>query len=318
MPSSNKPPGREPQENPNANTGDTRARRISQDDAGAPALSSIEPGAARWISSLIRVASTHASMSHILDVMDRLEQRPYKTNVVMLGPPGTGKDGLARALHNLMAPGTPLVRLDVSGLSEAEAAEALCGAGRTPGAAEQADGGYLLIEELASLPIRAQGDLLRLLKSGKIQRIDATAPAKNRVQVNAIAISDRNLVNDIAAGRLRHDLYYRLARLVLTLPPLRERLDDVAAAAIWMGNRILRNAALPLVLRGSEDYASSTEDERRRSIELSREALFALRKHDWPGNFRELEAVMERALLMYRSGTRLTADAVDLALAGTI
>jgi two-component system, NtrC family, response regulator HupR/HoxA len=257
-------------------------------------------------------------MSQVLDVMDRLEQRPYKTNVVLLGPPGTGKDGLARALHGLMAPGTPLVRLDVSGLSESEAAEVLCGAGRTPGAAEQADGGYLLIEELASLPIRAQGDLLRLLKAGKIQRVDASAPAKNRVQVNAIAISDRNLGNEVAAGRLRHDLYYRLARIVLSLPPLRERIDDVAAAAIWMGNRILRNAAIPLVLRGTEDFTSSTEQERLRSIELSKEALSALRKHDWPGNFRELEAVMERALLLYRSGTRLDAEAVDSALSVTI
>jgi DNA-binding NtrC family response regulator len=276
-------------------------------------LRAVHPSAARWIGALIRMTAPHPAMTTILDVVEQLQDRPYRTNFVLLGEPGTGKEGLARALHHLTCPGGPLVRLDVTGFSDEDALAALCGAGKDPGAARRADGGTMLIEEAAGLGPRTQAALIRLLKSGRIDSppgdddLDA-GPAKLRV--HAIAISDRDLGAEVRAGRFRHDLYWRLARITLTLPPLRERAQDIGPSAVWMGNRILRAAGLNLELMLSEDYERAGGDERRRAIELPAESIAALEQHDWPGNFRELEAVLERALLLHRVGNRLDADAI--------
>src|SRR5262245_41596208 len=130
-------------------------------------LRALDPAAARWIGALIRVSSPHPAMTRILDVIERLQDRPFRTNFLLLGEPGTGKEGLARALHELVTPRGPLVRYDVCGFPEEAALEALCGAGKNPGAAEAAHGGTLLIEDAASLPPRVQEALLRLLKAGR-------------------------------------------------------------------------------------------------------------------------------------------------------
>jgi transcriptional regulator with PAS, ATPase and Fis domain len=134
--------------------------------------------------------------------------------------------------------------------------------------------------------------------------------------VNAIAMSDHDLPREVAAGRFRHDLYWRLARIVLTLPPLRERLVDLGPATVWMGNRILRAAGQSFDLVLAEDWERLGAAERERAIELPDEAIAALAGHDWPGNFRELEAVLERALLLHRTGRALDADAIARARAG--
>jgi len=128
-----------------------------------------------------------------------------------------------------------------------------------------------------------------------------------------VAASDRNLAVEVAEGRLRHDLYHRLARVVLWLPPLRERVEDIAASTVWMGNRILRAAGFPLEVLGPEEYARTTESERERAITFDEEAVRALQRHSWPGNFRELESVLERALLLYRRG--MTVGAAEIAAA---
>jgi DNA-binding NtrC family response regulator len=271
--------------------------------------------AAPWIGALIRVSSPHPAMSHILDVIERLQDRPFRTNFLLLGEPGTGKDGLARALHQLVAPGGPLVRLDVGGFPEEAALEALCGLGARSGAAEQADRGTLLIEELLGLPARVQEALLRVLKSGRCRRLGRSKDLPRRLTINAVALSDGEVERAVAEGRLRHDLYHRLARIVLWLPPLRERPDDIAPAAVWMGNRILSAARVPLDLRTSEDLRSASDDERRRAIELEPAAVEALRAHLWPGNFRELETIMERALLLYRQTSHIGAPEIHAALA---
>lgn len=270
--------------------------------------------AGRWIGALIRISSHHPAMTRILDVIERLQDRPFRTNFLLLGEPGTGKDGLARALHELVAPGGPLVRLDVGGFPEEAALEALSGSGTRRGAAEQADRGTLLIEELVGLPPRAQEALLRLLKAGRSRRVGQSKDVVRKLTVNVIALSDADVERAVAEGRLRHDLYHRLARVVLWLPPLRERPDDITAAAVWMGNRILSSARVPLDLRTSEDLRRASPEERRRAIELAPDALEALRAHLWPGNFRELEAVMERALLLYRRGSSVGADEIHAAL----
>jgi two-component system response regulator HydG len=283
--------------------------------AASTGLGAMHPAAARWIGALIRMTSPHPALTAILDVVARMQDQPYRTSFVLLGEPGTGKEGLARALHHLSCPEGPLVRFDVAGFSDDDAMEALRGAGKDEGAARRANGGTLLIEEAAGLGPRTQAALLRLLKSGRIDapgRDDAADPTR-RLRVHAIAMSDGDLPGEVRAGRFRHDLYWRLARIVLTLPPLRERLDDLGPSAVWMGNRILRSAGQPFELVPTEELARMGADERARAIELPASAIAELRAHDWPGNFRELEAVLERALLLHRSGRVLDADAVERA-----
>ena len=245
----------------------------------------------------------------ILDVIERLQERPYPTNFVLLGEPGTGKEGLGRALHHLCSPEAPLVRLDVAGFPERDALARLCGDGQRPGAARAADGGALLIEEAAALGPLMQEALLRLLKSGFVD--DSGGP---RLNVRAVVMSDRDLAAEVSAGRFRHDLYYRLARVVLWLPPLRERPADIAPAALWMGNRILRDAGLALELMSAEQMQRATPDERAAALELDGSAIRLLEEHGWPGNLRELEAVLERALLLYRKGSIIGAPAIRAAL----
>jgi DNA-binding NtrC family response regulator len=283
-----------------------------------PRLRVVHPSAAQWIGALIRMTAPHPAMTAILDVIERLQDHPYRTNFVLLGEPGTGKEGLARALHHLTCPEGPLVRFDVAGFADEDALALLRGSGKAAGAAHEANGGTLLIEEAAGLGPRTQAALIRLLKSGRIDAPagDESGELATRLHVQAIAMSDGDLPGEVAAGRFRHDLYWRLARIALTLPPLRERTADLGPATVWMGNRILRAAGLPLELMQAEDFRRATPDERRRAVELSPSAIQALGEHDWPGNFRELEAVLERALLLHRNGNVLDGEAVRTSLGG--
>jgi DNA-binding NtrC family response regulator len=285
-------------------------------DEAVPALASMHPSAARWIGALIRMSSPHPAMGQILDVVERLQDRPYRTSCLLLGEPGTGKEGLARALHHLMAPGTPLVRVDFGGYSDEEALAGLSSL------AKEADGGMLLVEEIALLSARVQTALLRLLKG------DAVSPrardhihgvpqkeTQRRLRLNVVALSDRSLAADVAGGRFRHDLYFALARIVLTLPPLRERPQDLGPACVWIGNRILRAAGRDRELMTAEEFARATAAERGSAIELRPDAVAALARHDWPGNFRELETVLERAVMLHRNGASIGAQEVEAALA---
>jgi DNA-binding NtrC family response regulator len=306
--------GRRPGASAREGSAPPRPTAIRGSLSDAPSLKSLDPAAARWVGALIRVSASHPAMTRVLDVLERLQDRPYRTNAVIVGEPGTGKGGLARALAQIVAPSGPVVRLDVDGFPEEAALEALCGRGRRAGAAEHADGGVLVVEELATLAPRVQEALLRLLKSGRVRRLGEEKDVARRNQVNVIALSDHDVTAAVAAGRLRHDLYHRLARLVLWLPPLRERPEDIGPSAIWMGNRLLATAGVPLELRTTGDLATASPQERRRAIELDESAIAALRAYAWPGNLRELEAALERALLLYREGARLSADEIAAAL----
>jgi DNA-binding NtrC family response regulator len=292
-----------------------------------PSLKSLHPAAAQWIGAMIRVSSAHPGMTKILDVVERLSDRPYRTNFVLVGEPGTGKEGLGRALAHLTCPGGSLVRYDVGGFPEEDALDLLCGTVRRPGLAEIADGGTIFIEELAGLGPKVQAALLRLLKSGRCERRggmrpseldgdgdDASGKRGKRLDVRVIASSDRDLTAEVAAGRLRHDLYYRLARVALWLPPLRERIEDIGPATIWTGNRVLRAAGLPLELVGATELEGLPLAERARAIVLLPEAVRRLEQHPWPGNFRELEVVLERALLLHRTGDSLGQPEIAAAL----
>jgi DNA-binding NtrC family response regulator len=279
---------------------------------GTLALRTLHQAAARWIGALIRMTSPHPAMTAALDVVGRLQERPYRTNFVLLGEPGTGKAGLARALHQLVCPDGPLVRFNVVGFSDDDALATLAGQGKRGGAAAAAGGGTLLIGETAGLGPRTQAALIRLLKTGRVDSEADELPRKGR-RVCVIAMSDHDLWGEVRAGRFRHDLYWRLARIVLKLPPLRERKQDIAPAAIWMGNRILRDAGLPQELVVSDDLARLSPAELANAIELKRDAIAALEEQEWQGNMRELEAVLERALLLYREGAAIDAKAVRAA-----
>ncbi|MDB4971358.1 MAG: transcriptional regulator, NifA, Fis Family [Myxococcales bacterium] len=267
------------------------------------------------IEGLTRLASQHPSVRHILDILTRLRERPYATNAIVRGEPGTGKEGLAHTLHELMHPdGAPLVSVSTAGRPEESVALELFGAwprhkGDRPvdGAVAHADGGTLVLDEVIGLSPALQRRLLDLVKRGRYHREfeDRERPA----QVNVVVITDGNLNGEVQAGRFRHDLFHKLGRLDLVLPPLRERPEDIPGAARWMANRVRldRGMAANVELEGGDVPPDS--------IMIKRDAIDMLRSHRWPGNFRELEIVVERALMLYGDGKQVSGVDVQKALA---
>jgi DNA-binding NtrC family response regulator len=264
-----------------------------------------------------RLASPHPAVRHVLDVIGHLQRRPYTTNCVIGGEPGTGKEGLAYTLHELMHPdGAPLVTVSTAGRDEKSLAVELFGRAPehkgerpTDGAVADGDGGTLLLDEAIGLSPALQRRLLDLVKRGVYHREGEVR--ERQAQLNVFVITDGNLAAEVAAGRFRHDLYHKLARLDLVLPPLRERTEDIPAAAEWMANRVLadrgRNAVVEL-------EADPGEESTPGAITLRKDAIDALKLHRWPGNFRELEIVVERALLLYSDGKEIRPADVQQAL----
>jgi DNA-binding NtrC family response regulator len=273
------------------------------------------------VEGLKRLGSSHPSVRHILDVIEHLRQRPYSTNAVIGGEPGTGKEGLAYTLHDLMHPegGAPIVTVSTAGRDESDVSDELFGAaprvkGERPadGAVADADGGTLVLDEVIGLSPKLQRRLLELAKRGSYHR--EGEERERRTQLNLIAITDGNLAAEVTQGRFRHDLFHKLARLDLVLPPLRERPEDVPGAAVWMANRLLSDRGRA----GTVDLEPGPGDPPLEpdAIVLTRAAIDALRLHRWPGNFRELEIVVERALLLYSDAKQITDRDIQQALAG--
>ncbi len=206
--------------------------------------------------------------------------------VLLEGPTGTGKEVLARFVHNLSAHRTgPFVAVNCAAMPEAMLEALLFGhrKGAFTGAAEAAeglfraaDGGTLLLDEIGELPLALQSKMLRALQEGEVLPLGATRPVK--VDVRIVAATNRNLAEEAAAGRFREDLLYRLNVFPLTLPALRDRPGDIAPLAFAM---LLRHA--------SPQHGPAW---------IAPEALEALAAHAWPGNVRELENVIRRALLL--------------------
>lgn len=269
---------------------------------------------------LARLGSSHTAVRYILDVLTRLQERPYATHAIIRGEPGTGKEGLAHTLHDLMHPdGAPLVSVSTAGRPEEALAIELFGAwprqkGERPveGAVHAADGGTLVLDEAVGLTPGLQRRLLDLVKRGRYHR--EFEDRERQAQLSVIVITDGNLQAEVQAGRFRHDLYHKLARLDLVLPPLRERPEDVPGAARWMANRLRTDRGLLANVELEPEAGAPPPD----SIVLRRDAIEALCHHHWAGNFRELEIVVERALFLYGDGQQLTAHDVRRALAGPV
>jgi len=221
--------------------------------------------------------------------------------VLILGETGTGKEVCAQAVHYLSARASrPWVAVNCGAipldLVESELFGHVRGAYTTAhtsreGLVAEAEGGTLFLDDIDCLPLSAQAKLLRFLQEREYRMVGA-----NRVRhadVRVIAACNRNLSELAARGAFRPDLYFRLNVLTLTLPPLRERRDDIPALAAHFVTELARKLD-------------------RRAFPLSPGALRKLLAHDWPGNVRELQHVIERALLM-SNGPTLSAEDVDIA-----
>ncbi len=222
---------------------------------------------------------------------------PTRIPVLITGESGTGKELLAELLHRLgPAPAGPFVTVNCGTLPR-ELAEselfghergAFTGAGRQKaGWFEEADGGTLVLDEIAELPLELQPKLLRVLETGRLRRVGGSGEVSVRVRIAAMTL--RDLWLEVGRGTFRNDLFHRLAGFELSLPPLRHRRHDI-----------------PLLV---EHFLSELRSELG-PRGLDREAARELREHDWPGNVRELRNVLRRAAVLCPG--QITADALEL------
>jgi formate hydrogenlyase transcriptional activator len=212
---------------------------------------------------------------------------PTDAAVLIRGETGTGKELIARALHQLSARRErAFIKLNCAaiptGLLESELfgheKGAFTGAiAEKVGRFELADGGTLFLDEVGDIPLELQPKLLRVLQDQEFERLGSTRT--RRVNVRLVAATNRDLPRMMADGRFRSDLYYRLNVFPVVLPPLRERRDDIPRLARHLVQRFARRLG--------------------KCIEVIRtESLDALVRYDWPGNIRELENVIERAVIL--------------------
>ncbi|GAO44695.1 sigma-54-dependent transcriptional regulator [Flavihumibacter petaseus] len=230
------------------------------------------------------------SSPKLLDLLADLRiVAPADTSVLILGESGTGKEKIAESIHALSARKLrPLIKVNCAALPASLIESTLFGhekgafTGATEkriGKFEQASGGTLFLDEIGELPVDLQSKILRALQEKEIERVGGIKPIP--VDIRIIAATNRNLLKEMSEGRFRMDLYYRLHVFPLTLPPLRERREDIPALVNYFVGLYSRKAG-------------------RNVPEVSAGVLSTLAAHDWPGNIRELEHTIERAVLLTR------------------
>ena len=233
---------------------------------------------------------------------------PTEASVLILGESGTGKELVARALHDRSNRARrALVKVNCASipreLFESEffghAKGSFTGALRDRvGRFQLADGGTLFLDEVAEIPLELQSKLLRVLQEGEFERVGEDRT--RQVSVRVIAATNRNLEQEVEAGRFRRDLFFRLSVFPLKVPPLRDRLDDIPVLASSFLEQAARrmHSAIPA---------------------LTREHVQELTSYPWPGNVRELQNVIERAVILARHGTLRFGlrQAADPSVAGT-
>ena len=246
-----------------------------------------------------------AKSTQTLSVLSRC-QRVAATNatVLLTGESGVGKDVFARQIH-LQSPraNKPYVAINCAAIPETLLESTLfgyergafTGANKTQeGKFEAANGGTLFLDEIGDLPIELQAKLLRVIQDRMVERLGSNKSLE--VDVRIVAATNRDLASQVASGKFREDLYYRLAVFPIAIPPLRERMDDV----------------VPLAELFLERYGQTMG---RVGLTLSEAAKSAMSSHAWPGNVRELENAVQRALLM-ADGTTVEPEHLELRSSG--
>ena len=232
-----------------------------------------------------QIVSESPAMKSVLNLVERIG--PADANVLITGENGTGKEVITRVLHSISSRRSkPLISLNAGALAEGVFESELFGHVRGAftdaksdrvGRFELADGGTLFLDEIGNVPLNLQAKLLRVLETGEFERVGSSKTQK--VNVRLLSATNADLHAEVAAGRFRQDLLFRLNTVEIRLPPLRDRLEDIPILA--------------------EHFLKLHRERYRRPIMgFTPEALHALRQHLWPGNVRELDHVIERAVLM--------------------
>jgi len=249
---------------------------------------------------LAGILTLDPEMQRVLRTVEKVA--PTSATVLILGESGTGKELVARALHDLSPRATSrFVAINCAAIPETLLESELFGyekgaftgaARQTPGKIELAQGGTLFLDEIGDLPMSLQAKLLRFLQERVIERVGGRQEIP--VETRVVCATHQELKDHITTGRFREDLFYRLAEIVVEIPPLRTRPGDAALLAHAFARRI-------------------AEEQRRGSITLLPDAIAAIEAHAWPGNVRELENVIKRAVIIVDGNT---IGAADLGLSG--
>jgi DNA-binding NtrC family response regulator len=259
-------------------------------------LSAVDP-AARDLPKLLGQSEVMLNISKEIALV-----ADSQTRVLIIGESGTGKELVARAIHTHSKRGGPFLAINCAALVENLLESELFGhekgaftgaASRKPGKFELAANGTLFLDEIGEMALPLQAKLLRVLQEGSFERVGGSQLLESNARV--LAATNRDLAAEVEAGRFREDLFYRLSTITLSLPPLRERQEDISMLMDGLLQRVCRREGKPLV-----------------SITDRARALATC--YDWPGNIRELENVLTQAVIRGR-GAQI--DEVHLNLPGT-
>jgi DNA-binding NtrC family response regulator len=244
------------------------------------------------------IISESPRMRPVIELISRVA--PSDANVLITGENGTGKGLVARAVHSLSSRASKvMITVNMGGLSEGVFESELFGHVKgaftdaksdRAGRFELADESTLFLDEIANLPLSQQAKLLRVIETGEFERVGSSKTLHANVRI--ISATNANPHEEVAAGRFRQDLLFRLNTIEIALPPLRERREDIA----------------PL---GALFLSQHAERYRKKLAGFEPAAHEALMRHEWPGNVRELDHVIERAVLMAQ-GTQIKANDLGL------